>query len=85
MPDSLPAITGRQLIRLLQKDGWVLGSQKTHGVGLRKPQPGDRTLVTVIPNKTDSLKPGTLRAILSDDQTRLGRDGLERLIKTYGL
>jgi predicted RNA binding protein YcfA (HicA-like mRNA interferase family) len=85
VPDRLPAITGRQFIRLLEKDGWVQGGQRTHGVALRKVQPGNRTLITIVPNKTDSLKLGTLRAILSDQQTCLGREGLQHLIDTYGL
>ena len=84
MPENLPAITGRQLIRLLERDGWIVGNQRTHGVSLRKTV-SDRTLITIVPNKTETLKPGTLSEILGPRQTQLGKDGLQRLIDAHGL
>lgn len=58
--DSLPALSGAELISLLiSKDGWTEHGRRTHGVALRK-KVGDRTLATIIPNKTDSLPKKTL-------------------------
>ncbi len=85
MTNALPAITGKQLIRLLQKDGWERRHRCTHGVSLAKHLPNGRTLVTVVPDKRSSLRPGTLAAILGPDQTALGRKGLAALIDRYGL
>lgn len=84
MPESLPAITGNQLIKLLAKGGWQVKRHATHGVSMSK-KVGNRNLVTVIPSKDDSLPPGTLSAILGPKQTKLGRKGLSNLIDTYGL
>jgi predicted RNA binding protein YcfA (HicA-like mRNA interferase family) len=84
--DSLPAITGFQLIRLLELDGWQRGKRGTHGQALFKFLPGERrTLVTVVPRTRASLPSGTLGQILSVKQTRLGRNGLAALIKRHGL
>ncbi len=77
---NLPAISGPALIKLLENDGWEIHRRVTHGVSLRK-KVGDRTLVTVIPTKKDSLPRGTLGAILGPNQTDLGSDGLERLLR----
>lgn len=84
MYTSLPAISGKQLIRLLKKDGWIEGRRKTHGVALTKAV-GDRTLVTVIPDTRASLPDGTLSAILGPKQTNIGRQGLLDLLNKYGL
>lgn len=83
MPD-LPAITGIQLIDLLNKDGWATGRKSNHGRSLKKKY-SNRTRVTFIPEIKCSLPTGTLHAILSQKQTGIGKDGLERLIKKYGL
>jgi len=79
-----PAISGKQLIRLLQKDGWMLRGSVRHGVALSKAM-GERTRVTVIPNTTASLDNGTLSAILGPKQTAIGRDGLLALLNRFGL
>lgn len=81
MGASLPQISGKDLIRLLKKDGWIEGEYRTHGVALWKRFP-DGKRVTIIPTKSRSLPSGTLAAILSDRQTGLGRQGLERLLKS---
>ena len=81
---NLPAISGKQLIKLLKADGWVEGRKARHGIALTKKY-GDTTRVTVVPNKRGSLPEGTLRAILGPMQTQLGSKGLDRLIKKYGL
>lgn len=85
MVNKPPAITGKQLIRLLRLDGWEVGKQKTHGVGLRKSTGQGRTLVTIVPNKREPLSDGTLAEILGPLQTGLGRDGLIDLIERYGI
>ncbi len=46
---SIPAITGKQLIRLLKKGGWVVRRKARHGISLTK-STGDRTLVTIVPD-----------------------------------
>ncbi len=78
--DSLPALSGAELISLLiSKDGWTEHGRRTHGVALRK-KVGDRTLATIIPNKTDSLPKKTLGAILGPLQTKIGRKGLVEIL-----
>ena len=84
MYTKLPAITGKQLIELLQKDGWVIGRKATHGISLTKPF-GNRTRVTVVPDYRVSLDTGTLSAILGVKQTGLGKKGLLDLVNKYGL
>ncbi|MFC1538741.1 hypothetical protein ACFL6H_04895 [Candidatus Latescibacterota bacterium] len=83
---DLPAITGKQLIGLLVKDGWEIRRKMNHGMGLSKHFPKlDRNLVTCIPDKKRPLSKSTLGQILGPDQTRIGRKGLESLIKKYGI
>lgn len=85
MPDALPAITGRQLIRLLLLDGWEEGRRVNHGRSLHKAFPDGRTRVTLVPDKRSPLPAGTLGAILGPRQTTLGREGLARLIVEHGI
>lgn len=83
MPD-LPAITGRQLIRLLKADGWTVGRRTNHGISFSKADEA-RNRVTIVPDKRSTLPSGTLGAILGPKQTNIGREGLERLLLQYGL
>ena len=77
MAGGLPAISGTKLMRLLEGDGWSKGRTTQHGVAYTKEfRTGPR--VTIIPNRTASLAPGTLAAILGVNQTGLKRDGLLR-------
>jgi predicted RNA binding protein YcfA (HicA-like mRNA interferase family) len=86
MPKApLPAITGKQLIRLLRKAGWSEARPAKHGITLTKHIPECRTLVTLVAKKGKSLPPGTLADILGDGQTRLGKKGLRELIEEHGL
>ena len=85
MAKSLPAISGQQLIRLLERDGWEVVRQANHGLSLAKIGPDGRKRVTVVPNKRGSLPNGTLRAILGPLQTGIGFDGLAALIERYGI
>jgi predicted RNA binding protein YcfA (HicA-like mRNA interferase family) len=84
MSSDLPAITGKELIRLLKKDGFIISRKATHGLSMTK-RVNDRTIVTVIPDTRASLPRGVLMAILGPKQTRLGRKGLLILIEKYGL
>lgn len=81
---ELPAVTGKQLIKLLKNDGWAEGRIARHGKCLTK-KFSDRTRVTFVPNTRASLPPGTLSDILSVKQTGLGKFGLLKLIDKYGI
>jgi predicted RNA binding protein YcfA (HicA-like mRNA interferase family) len=81
----LPAITGKQLIRLLELTGWTRGRRSEHGITFSKHVPGSRPLFTVVPDKRSVLPDGTLGAILGMKQSRIGRDGLAARIKEHGL
>ena len=79
---SLPALSGRQLIALLQSDGWEEVRRANHGVWLRKTDPDTgEELFTNVPTKPRSIAPNLLGQILSVKQTRLGSAGLRRLIE----
>jgi predicted RNA binding protein YcfA (HicA-like mRNA interferase family) len=79
-----PVITGKQLIRLLRRDGWIIRRQARHGFSLSKSF-GDRTKVTVVPNTRAVLPIGTLMDILGPKQTGIGRQGLSDLIDKFGV
>ena len=74
-------ISGRELMRLLERDGWTSGGRRNHGIFYYKHFPGEkRPRSTVIPDKSTPLPDTTLGAILSVKQTGIGRTGLQRLI-----
>jgi len=81
---KLPAISGKKLIKLLRKDGWIPKRQAQHGVALAKTK-SNRTRVTVIPDTSASLDEGTLSAILGPLQTDIGKKGLLDLVNKFGL
>ena len=84
MNKELPAITGPELISLLEKDGWKINGYTTHGKSLIKyDKKTERTLVAIIPTKSRSLPKTTLGRILSVKQTGIGRNGLLKLIEKY--
>jgi predicted RNA binding protein YcfA (HicA-like mRNA interferase family) len=77
-------ISGRELMRLLEADGWERGRRSRHGIFFSKRFPGEQfPRSTVIPDKSDPLPLGTLGAILGSKQTRLGHAGLQDLIDRY--
>ena len=80
--NSLPVLSGRQLARLLEKDGWQRKRKSRHGIYLSKVQ-GSDYIPAIIPDKPE-LKGHILNRILSKQQTCLGREGLARLIEKYG-
>ena len=74
-------ISGRELMRLLERDGWVRGGRRTHGILYSKRFPGEaHPRSTIIPDISTPLKPATLGAILSVKQTGLGSAGLRNLL-----
>ena len=74
-------ISGRELMRLLESDGWNRGGRRNHGVFYHKQFPEEeRSRSTVIPDKSTPLPNGTLGAILSLKQTGIGQVGLQYLI-----
>lgn len=77
-------ITGRQLIGLLEKDGWIVNRSTRHGVAMTKSF-SDRTKVTIIPNTRAPLDDGTLGAILGVKQTGIGKAGLRKLMDEHNL
>ena len=81
---QLPALSGKQLIELLQKDGWIPHGRAKHGLTLKK-HFGDRTIVTFIPDTSASLDDGTLAAILGVKQTGIRKKGLLDLVNKFGL
>jgi len=81
---NLPALTGRQLIKLLRKDGWVTGRKSRHGRTLTK-KFGAAVRVTFVPEKSSPLPDGTLSQIMGVKQTGLGKAGLLALLNRYGL
>jgi predicted RNA binding protein YcfA (HicA-like mRNA interferase family) len=80
----LPAITGKQLIRLLRRDGWTDVRRTRHGIAFTKAVEGRKRL-TLVPDKRSVLPDGTLAAILGPKQSGIGRAGLARLIERHGL
>jgi predicted RNA binding protein YcfA (HicA-like mRNA interferase family) len=82
MKGDPPAISGNDLIRLLQRDGWECFRTSKHGAALRKYDPDlGRMRITTIPTKNGSLPSGTLGNILSPKQTGIGRKGLLALLE----
>jgi predicted RNA binding protein YcfA (HicA-like mRNA interferase family) len=79
MGQSLPSISGHELIRVLETDGWIAGRRTTHGIMMTKKFP-DRTRVTIIPTKDKAMPEGTLAAILGPKQTCIGREGFLALL-----
>lgn len=80
MSHDLPALTGEELIKHLQKDGWNIKRRTKYGIALIKIF-ADRTRVTTVPTKGGSLPKKTLFDILGPKQTNIGRDGLLELLK----
>jgi predicted RNA binding protein YcfA (HicA-like mRNA interferase family) len=81
---EIPAISGEQLLKLLEKDSWELGRKTTHGISIKKYIKG-HWKVAIIPKTGASLPIGTLSAILGSKQTGIGKKGLLELLNKYGL
>ena len=77
-------ISGRELMRLLEREGWTPVGRRNHGILYSRRFPGERfPRSTVIPDNTKPLVPTTLGVILSVKQTGLGRVGLQDLIDKH--
>jgi predicted RNA binding protein YcfA (HicA-like mRNA interferase family) len=59
----LPRVTGRELVRVLARLGWVVVSQKGSHAQLKHPVRGGR--VTVPLHAGETIGPGLLRSILN--------------------
>lgn len=81
---DIPALSSRQFIRLLKKEGWVEAGRRTHGLALVKKFDG-MTKVALDPENRNPLAQSVLGAILSVKQTGIGRGGLKTMIKKHGL
>lgn len=83
-----PAVTGKQLLKLLMADGWEVTRRAKHGIFLRKrfsTATRTTTRITLVKNTNAVIPDGTLGSILGPKQTGLGKAGLRRLINRYGL
>lgn len=74
MSPRLPVVSGRQLVKALEKAGWEVARQRGSHVRLRHPD--RRTFITVPLHR--EIKRGTLSGILTD--AGLDGDGLRRLL-----
>ena len=75
------SISGRELMRLLERDGWVRGGRRNHGINYTKWFPGEaRPRSTTVPDRSSSLPQSTLGVILSVKQTGLGSAWLRNLL-----
>jgi len=81
---KLPAISGKKLIKLLQKDGWIIHRRTRHGIALIKVVNG-RTRTTIVQDTIVSIPDGTLLDILGQKQTGIGKKGLLKLVNKYGI
>ena len=75
---KIGTVSGKQLIRLLSREGWRKRRKSRHGLVLEK-----GTLKVVIPNKKHPLSRSTLGTILRE--AGLDRDSLLSLIEKHGL
>lgn len=75
MTERLPAITSRQLIRVLEKAGWKL--HRTRGSHHHFVHP-DRAIIITVPVHVGDLKRGLVAGILKD--AGINREDLLRLL-----
>lgn len=74
MTPRQPVVSGQQLIKAMEKDGWVVVRQRGSHVRLKKP---GRRYALVVPLHRE-IRKGTLSGILRD--ANLSSDGLRRLL-----
>ncbi len=63
---KLPQITGEELVKALQKEGFEVARQRGSHVQVRKYVGGKKITFPVPVHKGKNLKPGTLRGILRE-------------------
>jgi len=61
---KLPRITGVELVKALEKEGFEIARQRGSHVQMRKFVKGDKVTFPIPVHKGKTLKPGTLRGIL---------------------
>lgn len=76
MAERLPRVTAAELLRALERDGWVRVRQKGSHVRLHHPNRSGKVTVAVHAGKV--VKPGTLRGIL--EQAGLSAERLKELL-----
>ena len=76
MSRHLPAISGKQLVRALQRGGFVFLRQKGSHVSMEK-RGGENYWRTIVPLHRE-IRPGTLSDILN--QTGLSKEDLAQLL-----
>lgn len=74
MAGELPSVTGRQLIRALERDGWYVSRITGHAIMRHPDRPGP---VPVPNHPSKQIAPGLLRAILR--QTGISPERLREL------
>ena len=75
MSQRLPAVKPKQLIRVLEREGWQLDRVRGSHHVFRHPDQRHRV---VVPVHSRDLRPGTLRSIL--DAAGISRDDLRGLL-----
>jgi len=73
---KLPRITGEELVKALEKEGFEIARQRGSHVQMRKFVEGDKVTFPIPIHKGKTLKPGTLQGIL-----RKAGISVERLIE----
>ena len=81
---KLPPITGKKLIKLLQRAGWIEHRRTRHGIALIKEVNG-RTKTTIVQDTRATIPDGTLLDILGPKQTGISKKGLLELANKYGI
>ena len=61
MTTDLPQMSGREVMQVLARDGWIRSRQKGGHVTMKRPNGRGRVIV---PDHPGDLKEGTLRSIL---------------------
>jgi len=75
---KLPIVSGEQVIKLLQKEGFSVTRQKGSHISLHKKLEDGTTVLVVVPRKSE-IKKGTLLSIIK--QSRMNRDDFISKIK----
>lgn len=82
MDNELPPLKPKQLLRLLELDGWTVGRRDTpEGVFLWKQFPEGKRTTTLPMKHKRALSDYVVGAVLSSKQTGIGRAHLLELIK----
>lgn len=76
MSRRLPAISGKQLVKALERAGFVVMRQRGSHVSMEKRE-ADQVYKTVVPQHRE-IRPGTLSDILR--QTGISKDDLRALL-----